>query len=209
MREFRQVRLYSYVVARDFGFAPNPFHGFCTLATCKPTIRVRAAGGDWVVGTGSAPHALRGYLVYAMRVSEVITFDSYWRDPRFGQKKPNLHGSKKQAFGDNIYHRATQHGPWVQSDSHHSLGNGAVNSRNLADDTKTPNVLVSTDFAYFRGSGPAIPAELRTFNGYDLCAGRGYKSNFPAELIEAFVEWFRSLRAEGCLGVPRDWSRTA
>lgn len=27
---------YSYVVARDFGFAPNPFNGFLTLATCKP-----------------------------------------------------------------------------------------------------------------------------------------------------------------------------
>src|SRR5712671_5339411 len=33
------MRLYSYVVARDFGFAPNPFFGVCTLATCKPDIR--------------------------------------------------------------------------------------------------------------------------------------------------------------------------
>ena len=30
------MRLHSYVVARDYGFAPNPFLGVCTLATCKP-----------------------------------------------------------------------------------------------------------------------------------------------------------------------------
>jgi hypothetical protein len=41
-------------VARDYGFAPNPFFGVCTLATCKPKIRKAAAIGDWVVGTGSS-----------------------------------------------------------------------------------------------------------------------------------------------------------
>lgn len=35
------MTLYSYVVAHDFGFAPNPFDGLCTLATCKPDIRKR------------------------------------------------------------------------------------------------------------------------------------------------------------------------
>lgn len=37
-------------VARDYGFAPNPFFGVCTLATCKPRIRSVAQIGDWVVG---------------------------------------------------------------------------------------------------------------------------------------------------------------
>ena len=36
------VRLYSYVFDHDYGFAPNPFHGVCTLATCKPSIREHA-----------------------------------------------------------------------------------------------------------------------------------------------------------------------
>jgi hypothetical protein len=45
--------LHSYVVARDYGFAPNPFFGVCTLATCKPLIRRIAHIGDWIVGTGS------------------------------------------------------------------------------------------------------------------------------------------------------------
>ena len=33
------MTVYSYIVAYDSGFAPNPFHGTCTLACCKPTIR--------------------------------------------------------------------------------------------------------------------------------------------------------------------------
>jgi hypothetical protein len=49
----------------------------------QPLIRNTAAVGDCVVGTGSATRGRAGYLVYAMRVSEVITFDDYWRFPRF------------------------------------------------------------------------------------------------------------------------------
>ena len=96
--------MFSYVVRYDFGFAPNPFHGVCTLATCKPQIRRAAAVGDWVVGTGSAPNRLTGRLVYSMRVSEAMSYDDYWNDPRFLVKRPNLRGSLIQAFGDNIYH---------------------------------------------------------------------------------------------------------
>ena len=46
------MRLFSYVVAHDTGFSPNPFFGYCTLACCKPVIRRSAQAGDWVVGLG-------------------------------------------------------------------------------------------------------------------------------------------------------------
>ena len=71
------MRLYSYVVARDYGFAPNPFYRVCTLATCKPIIRKAAAIGDWVVGTGSKERDRQAFLVYAMRVTEAMTFNEY------------------------------------------------------------------------------------------------------------------------------------
>lgn len=202
------MRLHSYVVARDFGFAPNPFYGFCTVATCKPIIRKTARIGDWVVGTGSAERARQGYLVYAMQVNEVITFNDYWRDPRFAQKRPNLRGSKKQAFGDNIYHRDSEDGPWLQADSHHSLSDGTVNPRNVKHDTQTPNVLIATDFAYFGGEGPEIPAGLRNFDGHDICAIRGHKNHFSTPHVEAFLTWLRSLGVQGYVGVPLNWSRT-
>ena len=97
--------LYSYVLRRDYGFAPNPFFGYCTLATCKPIIRRVAQVNDWVVGTGSAAKGspVSGRLIYAMRVSEKLTFAQYWEDERFANKKPVMNGSLKQKYGDNIY----------------------------------------------------------------------------------------------------------
>src|SRR6266851_8012960 len=108
------MRIYSYVVARDYGFAPNPFFSFCTLATCKPMIRKTAQVGDWIVGTGSKTCGLGGFLVYAVKVAETCTYDQYWEDPRFLVKRPNLRGSLKQAYGDNIYHRNPGARGWVQ-----------------------------------------------------------------------------------------------
>ena len=46
------MKLYSYVMIYDTGFAPNPFWGYCTLATCKPGIRRPAEQGDWIIGSG-------------------------------------------------------------------------------------------------------------------------------------------------------------
>src|SRR5690606_38071338 len=119
------MKLYSYVVARDFGFAPNPFFGFCTLATCKPRIRKHASVGDWVVGTGAKlTYGYSGRLIYAMKVSEILDFDTYWNDPRFTQKRPNLFGSLQVLYGDNIYHRIGKR--WAQADSHHSKEKGRL-----------------------------------------------------------------------------------
>jgi hypothetical protein len=200
------MRMYSYVVARDFGFAPNPFYGNCTLATCKPEIRRTALIGDLVVGTGSAQRNRAGYLTYAMTVTEVLTFDEYWRDPRFDCKHPSMHGSMKQAFGDNIYHRSAPSDSWIQDDSHHSYSDGTPNSFNLANDVKADRVLVSGRFAYFGGDGPKIPPRFRSFNGCDICAGRGYKNQFPAELVREFMTWWQGLGQAGCVGTPLDWT---
>ena len=139
-----QPKIYSYIVARDFGFAPNPFHGVCTLATCKPKIRKAAAIGDWIVGTGSATPKRAGFIVFAMKVEEALTFDQYWSDERFFQKRPNLRGSKKQAFGDNIYHRQGEGEgyEWIQLNSHHSLPDGRRNPVNHNTDPSVNPVLV-------------------------------------------------------------------
>lgn len=203
------MRLYSYVVRWDFGFAPNPFYGYCTLATCKPAVRRTAAVHDLIIGTGSAERKRAGYLVYAMLVTELSAFDDYWHDTRFAQKKPNMHGSKKQSFGDNIYHRASADEQWIQADSHHSYANGTPNHNNVTNDTASLRVLISNDFTYFGGEGPEIPKEIRFFNGHDICQRRGYRNHFPAELIDAVVDWWRSLDTFGCVGKPLDWSRTA
>ena len=197
--------MYSYVVARDYAFAPNPFHRFCTLATCKPQIRRTAQLDDWIVGTGSKSKGREGHLVFAMRVTEAMSFDEYWRDPRFAVKRPNLQGSAKQAFGDNIYHRAGD-GAWTQENSHHSFHDGSANPENVDHDTEVDRVLISDKFTYWGGKGPEIPACFRGSCGADVCLGRqGHKCNFPETLVDAFLTWIEEVGVVGYAGRPLDW----
>ncbi len=204
------VRLYSYVVARDFGFAPNPFFGVCTLATCKPGIRKVAAIDDWVIGTGSKIRNRHKNVVYAMRVTGVMTFEEYWAAPRFQQKKVNLRGSKKQAFGDNIYSRDSTKRPWRQANSHHSLPDGRPNPVNLRVDTSTNRVLLSDDFVYWGASGPELPALFLDYGPAheSIRAGRGYKSSFAPKLVSDLIGWIRSRKEAGYCSEPLDWRRT-
>jgi hypothetical protein len=160
---------------------------------------------DWIVGTGSKVYQREGNLVYTMKVSEILTYDQYWRDPRFRQKKPNLRGSLKQGYGDNIYHRNAKTGQWIQENSHHSYQDGRPNPNNIKHDTQTPNVLISAEFIYWGGSGPKIPARFRDYNGVDICGYRGHKCNFPPALVGAFVAWIQSLDEKGCVGDPAEF----
>jgi hypothetical protein len=86
-------KIYMYVVDRDFGFAPNPFHGCCTLATCMPRIRAKAQVNDWVVGIGGLRLKATGRCVYAMRVTETLSFDEYWVSETYFDKRPVRNGS--------------------------------------------------------------------------------------------------------------------
>ena len=203
------MRIFSYIVARDYGFAPNPFFGSCTLATCKPVLRGAASAGDWVIGTGSKRQKREGHLVYALLVSETMTFNEYWQSELFQQKKPNLRGSTKQAFGDNIYFKDSV-GQWHQQDSHHSYTDGSPNPHNAKTDTRVDRVLIGTDYMYWGDSGPAISPAFRNYNGADICAtGRHHRSIFPQRLVSDFVTWLRSLNADGYLGRPGDWVKTS
>lgn len=201
------MRLYSYVVARDFGFAPNPFNGVCTLATCKPNIRKAASVGDWILGTGSSSNSLSGRLVYIMQVSEKLTYDDYWNNEKFNVKKPNLKGSLKQAFGDNIYHHNLQTGEWMQEPSHHSLPNGNQNLLNVDHDTQTEFILVGERFTYWGGNGPSIPNHFRNYNGIDICALRNHKCNFSVAFVNEFLAWINSLNVSGYLYPPKQFRK--
>lgn len=201
------LRVFSYIVARDFGFAPNPFFGWCTLATCKPEIRRTAQIGDWVLGTGSAGSGRAGRAVYAMRVDSAMTFAEYWADGRFTRKQPNLRASRKLAFGDNIY-RPDGSGGWTQLDSHHSLHDGRANPLNVVADTKTDRVLVSQEYIYWGRDGPVVPMRLRSF-GEDhediCCKTQGHKCRFGSALVAATISWLERFADRGLQGRPANW----
>jgi len=192
-------------VVRDYGFAPNPFHSYCTLATCKPQIRRTAQPGDLVLGTGSVSQDRGGQIVYCMRVEESLTFLEYWADDRFTERRPLLTGSQKQQYGDNIYHQSVD-GDWIQANSHHSRPGGLVNVENLRSDTSVNRVLVARDFVYWGGTGPCVPQEFRDFEDVDIVhSGVGHRCNFPLDLVDQFSRWIEPSLGEGRIGRPRDW----
>jgi hypothetical protein len=91
-------RMYSYVVEHDYGLSPNPDVGFCTLAFCKfsedgirRNIVEMAKVDDWIIGTGGKSEwsAGHGKLIYAMLVTEKMTLQDYFRDPRFKRRAGN------------------------------------------------------------------------------------------------------------------------
>lgn len=202
------MALHSYVVRYDSGFAPNPFYGFCTLATCKPRIRRRAQVGDWVLGSGSGNRTVRraGRLVYAMRVTEALTWDEYAADPRFQKKQPFRRGSRKQSCGDNIYYRTGPAAAWQQRDSFHSQADGNAHPKHVARDTGVDRVLVSDDYVYVGGEGPVIPPALRDEAGRALCKeGVGESMFTDAAVVAAFAAWIGGLGYRGFQGVPFEW----
>lgn len=147
-------RGFSYIITRDFGFAPNPFQGVLTLATCKPKIRKSAQVGDYLIGNSTK--ATGNKLIYMAKVEEVITFDQYWDDSRFHNKKPVMNGSFKTLYGDNIYHHEGEE--WIQANSHHSKEDGLVNHANLDSDTRiSDQVLICPKFFYLGASMIDIP----------------------------------------------------
>lgn len=199
--------LHSYIVAYDSGFAPNPFNGYCTLATCKPDIRKHAVIDDWIIGTGSNKAGVRrgGFLVYAMRVQETLTFAEYWSDPRFSRKKPNMYGSYRMACGDNIYD-PTDGDDWNQLNSYHSRADGTPYPKHINRDTSVDRVLISADFVYFGAEGPPIPDELKA--GIVL-AGRGRLKVTDTDAIAAFEAWLDELDVRGYQGRPFDMVEAA
>lgn len=192
--------LYSYIVEHDMGFAPNPFFGVCTLAACKPIIRRRIQKGDFVMGTGGAKRARTGHLVFWLRVGDIMTFDQYSRDLAYRNKRPQMNGSLKAAFGDNIYSK-DEGGVYQQAYSFHSNRDGSRHYGNYYDDVgKTDKIILSTDFAYFGGSGPKVPDDLDRY----VHKGRNHL-RFNEGSAAAAINWLTGMNERGYVAEPTEW----
>lgn len=195
------MRLHSYVVEHDIGFAPNPFHGVCTLAACKPRIRKYAKLAEYVIGVGTKKRCLDGRLVYLMKISEITTFDNYWKDARFVRKRAVINGSWVQRCGDNIYHR-NQFNEWIQEHSFHSKKGGITDPDNLRVDTGTTDrVLIGEWFIYWGDNAPLIPRKFRQFVHRGI--GNHYVDDETA--IKKFIAWALSQGDPGIRGDPAEW----
>jgi Nucleotide modification associated domain 2 len=87
---------------------------------------------DWVLGVGGSRLNATGRCIFAMRITGKITFNDYWSNMAYFDKRPVRNGSKRMLVGDNIYHCDAPGGAWCQADSHHSNSDGSVNTDILA-----------------------------------------------------------------------------
>jgi hypothetical protein len=192
------MKLSTYIVRFDTGFAPNPFGRFCTLACCKPTIRRNAKRGDIIVGTASSRLPKRGRVIYAMRVGEVLPYDEYWRDSRFACRKPSGR-TRVSRCGDNIWHRDAE-GQWRTAPS------GYHDQRHQKRDTSGRNVLVATEYYYFGRKAIRVPER---FSGL-LAKTQGHKNERDADKINGFWQWIVSKAPkQGRIAYPFEFTNEA
>ncbi len=195
---------FSYKIEHDFGLAPNPFGGYCTLAVCKPTIRnnKNLQMDDWIIGTGSTKLDRLHHLIFAMKVEEKLTFNDYWDDPRFQYKKPEINGSLVQMYGDNFYHQNLNTKKWIQENSAHSLESGMKNLDHLKIDVEGKYVLVSKTFYYLGDKSILLPKRF-----WEICSeGRNMKGPSISERVaEDFVSWLQKKYSIGIHGDPINW----
>jgi hypothetical protein len=181
------MTLYSYCIPFDDGAAPNPFWGTCTLAICKPVIRRLAKKGDWIVGTGSKKFGLQNQIVYAMEVSDVLSFQQYddlcKRDKTLKKKIPDTTSNDfRRHVGDCIYDFSVK--PFLQRDGPHTLSN-------IKTDMGGKRVLLSTNFYYFGRAPIKLPENLLPI----VRQGQGHKSKSNDKYKDAFLEWIVSNKA--------------
>ena len=129
----------------DTGFAPNPFHGILSLATCKPFIREKKGINTYIAGFTSKElcdeEVGKERLVYIMRITEKLNFNKYYSDQRFECKIPS-NDNRISKVGDNIYF--FNDGKYTQGFSYFHR-----DKANIANDLKSDQVLLSDDFFYW------------------------------------------------------------
>lgn len=174
--------LCSYTMTDDTGFAPNPYHGILTLATCKPQIRrsERVKEGVWIAGwAGKALQQNGGReLIYLAQVSKKIPLGEYYEN--YKEKRPLLieesymehkKDEKKRCsrikasaennpdiMGDNIYKLNRLSGllEWQPNNFH--------TSDCAEHDTNGQNAIICNEFYYFggnKGKHLFVPEEYR------------------------------------------------
>lgn len=200
------MNCFRYKLEHDYGFAPNPFHGILTLATCKGNIRnnKKLNIGDWIIGLGSVSLGNKDHLIFAMKLECKITFDEYWNEERYQCKKPYLNGSLVQMYGDNVYHTDNITGIVIQEDCAHSNKNGQVNFDHQKRDIKGRYVLLSQNFYYFGDNAPLIPSEYDYI--YKVSRDYKYKDLIGEEnKIQDFINWLNNNYEKGIHGDPCNW----
>lgn len=207
------MRLFSYKMTNDSGFAPNPFWGRLTLATCKPEIRKSKRQGDWIAGfissrlCGDAVGSER--LVYLMQVSNKLPIGDYFLDSEFQDKLPG-ETSLMRRRGDNIY-RPRKKGAvnpvdfeQLVNESHYDEPERCKVGESRIHDIGGKFVLIANRFVYFGRNVLIIPPEVRP----NIPKGQhpnGYQTH-DIERAQQFIDYvFGKAGSRRILGPPTIW----
>ncbi|MCI0591302.1 MAG: hypothetical protein L0Y67_06845 [Gammaproteobacteria bacterium] len=195
----------------DTGFAPNPFHGCCTCATCTPNHmhgRPRLKEGDYIVGIEGVKlrkkrqkkrrqnqSASGDCIIYFMKIDVVLTLNCYFNDLRFAKKQCNPNSSSYiERVGDNVYWQSDGHWRWIPDHPHDD-------EKNIKKDTDGNRVFISSCFSYFGDMGIPLPEVLREH----VPPGKGtkYARHATTGLVKE-LEGLGSRCGKGLVGHPID-----
>ncbi len=190
--------LFSYCIKSDSGFAPNPYHGICTLVTCKPTLRRHAKIGDWIAAVGSKNSPIGDIslkVVAIMRVTVKMTMREYdvYCSSELPQKRPNMKSSNFiDRVGDCIYDYSGGSKPELRRSLHAE--------EDMATDLSGEYALLSDHFWYFGDQPIDLPEHL-----IPIEHRRGYKSNSNAPYLKDFEAWVAGFKEKpgSILGSPQ------
>ncbi|MCB0173540.1 MAG: hypothetical protein KDJ97_23670 [Anaerolineae bacterium] len=193
------MRLFSYKLKHDTGFAPNPFFGVLTLATCKPRIRKSKRVGDWIAGFTSRSLCRDAVgeerLIYLMQITDKIPIFEYFLHPNFQNKIPDL-DRKEFVYhaGDNIY--KPHAGDFIQLDNKNHFPHDKVK------DLSGEFVLISTKFYYFGGKPLEISPDLRP----RVPVGQSAHGSLTlGEQASKFINYVRNGISKGVHHAPHRW----
>lgn len=201
-------RLFTYKVAHDGGSAPNPYHGICTLAICKPAIRRVAKPSDLIVGLGCGKDESR--IIYCMVVDHAVSWGGYIKACKSGLLS-DVQNTKYEALKKKIPKNDKDPGDCIWTDS--VIDDNPLDSWSNHDkhdfnrDVKNgENVLIGEKYWYF-GKGNKytihLPDDLKK-----IIPGRGHRSNSNHEFHEQFVRFFNeklaklNITTSGVYGAP-------
>ena len=184
--------LRSYKMVSDRGFAPNPYEGFLTLATCKPGIRKCHAIGHWLAGFTSKKlnrdEVGKEKLVYLAEIDDKFPMWQYYE--KYPQKRTC-------PSADNIY--VKQNGIWKLMNA--SIHDESHQEKDLSGD----NVLVARHYYYFGKNALDIQEVREKIN---IPIGQGsYGRLTTGEDVADFINWVKReaekmLPHVGMLGEP-------
>jgi len=200
-------RLFSYKMTHDRGFAPCPFGGFLTLATCKPQIRLHKNIGDWIAGFTSIQLGKKYNgnikMIYLMKIENKITFEEYWRNDIYNIKKPNLNSNiLLEMVGDNIY-RPLIDNPIIWKDFEQIKNLFHNDLENKRNDLNGKYVLLSNNFYYFGSKPLDIPINIMP-DVPKYQSGHGMETKEEKKKI-LFLEYIMKNYRIGIYNSPHRW----